>query len=62
MMTIIIIMKNKVFFFFLPHTVLCSRMPFQRDGIWNGICDGEFTDFEGRRQDCALRREMALCQ
>lgn len=33
---------------FLPQTLLGSRVPLQGDGVWNHVCDGEFTHFEGR--------------
>lgn len=40
---------------YLPEAFLCSRLPLQRDGIRNDICDGKFPHFEGRRQNRTLK-------
>lgn len=40
----------------LPQTFLGSRLPLQGDGIGNDVGDGEFPDFEGRRENRTLWR------
>lgn len=41
-------------FYFLPQTLLCSRLPLQGDGVGDGVCDGELSHFKCRRQDRTL--------
>lgn len=32
-------------------------MPLQGDGVRDNLCDGELTYFEGRGQNCTLKRQ-----
>lgn len=52
--------KGQQMRFILPDTFLSVKMPLQGDGIWNSVCDGEFTHFDGRRQHCALWKRSGV--